>query len=383
MVSILASLRIVFLMFIVLVGAQACFAQAPGSAASSTSSMSPIMVVRAGSSDALYVLWQDETCTLLRCVQLERSMNGGQTFTSVAVPLDTSKLRKYVSPVSQMYFANPRDGYAVVLAGDDPFRPPSVLMRTTNGGRSWSKVEFSPNSTIAGFAASSHYFYAVTTQCPSRTTVCRHDRLNRSVAGTSAWVALPAAKDLAVYWDSGFSMTAFGNDVWLTTQNQLKSPYSPFVATSVNRGESFSSQAQPDLTSVNQCQISSVSAQGLWGLCDQGMMQGDIVYSSDGGALWNEQRCCQLGHFAFGVFDPVSKGAAYFVNEMHPRSLYEVSSESSPPRLVGFTPTGELTSLDFTNGVQGVALSQGTGGSSLDVLWRTDDGGAQWHRVLL
>jgi hypothetical protein len=113
------------------------------------------------------------------------------------------------------------------------------------------------------------------------------------------------------------------------------------------------------------------------------MMQGDIVYSSDGGTGWSEQRCCLLGHFAFGIFDPVSTGAAYFVNEMHPRSLYEVSSESSPPRLVGSTPTGELTSLDLTNGVRGVALSQGTGGSSLDVLWRTDDGGAQWHRVSL
>jgi hypothetical protein len=377
-------LRAVCLAFIVLVYAQIGFAQAPGSAASSPGSMAPIMVVRAGSSDTLYVLWQNESCTLLRCVRLERSINGGQTFTSVAVPLDTSKLRMDVPPVSQMYFANPMDGYAMVLASDNPYRPPSVLMQTTNGGRSWSKVHFASTVSIQGFAASRHYFYAVTAQCASTTSPCKDDRLTRSVAGTSTWTSLLASKNLAVYWANGFSMTAYGNDVWLTTQNQTKSPYSPFVATSVNRGRTFTSLAQPDLTSVNQCQLSSMSSQVLWAQCDQGMMRGDIVYSSNGGANWSEQRCCLLGEFEFGIFEPVSKGAAYLINEVHPRSLYRVSSESSSPRHVALMPRVlGWASLDFTNGEQGLALSDGPNESTPYLLWRTDDGGRQWQRVLL
>lgn len=113
-------------------------------------------------------------------------------------------------------------------------------------------------------------------------------------------------------------------------------------------------------------------------------MRGDIVYSNDAGASWARNSVGQLADLAFGSFDPVSGGGAFFVNQYHPRTLFEVANESSPPRSVGTMPNGNYWfSLTFTNRNQGVALSQGPGGSYPDLLWHTNDGGSQWNRVRL
>jgi photosystem II stability/assembly factor-like uncharacterized protein len=114
------------------------------------------------------------------------------------------------------------------------------------------------------------------------------------------------------------------------------------------------------------------------------MMRGDIVYSENGGESWAANSFGQLSNFAFGAFDPVSTTTAFFVNQWHPRTLFEVASESSPPRAVGTMPNADdWISLVFTNGGEGVALSQGTGGNYPKLLWRTGDGGAHWSRVRL
>src|ERR1019366_2042656 len=101
------------------------------------STFSPTIVARAGSSNVLYVLWESNTCTLRSCLRLERSTNGGGTFTNVSVPPVTPVRGMNTSPISQLYFANPMDGYAVQFASTGPKWTTSALFATFNGGRTW------------------------------------------------------------------------------------------------------------------------------------------------------------------------------------------------------------------------------------------------------
>lgn len=360
----------------------AALAPLTSSGAVAPASLFPAIVSRAGASDVLYVLWESPTCNLQRCLRLERSNNGGQTFSAVAVPPVTPVIGYKSSPIAQMFFANPSDGYALEYGSTGKTWVTTSLFVTFNGGKSWRADQFAPNSEILTMAASRNYFYATVNRCTTKTAKCRASALIRTPVSVSRWTRLALPEEIRRYWIGNVALAASGPDVWLTVQDQVSSPYSPFLATSHNEGNSFIVRAQPDLSSVNSCSLTAVSTTVLWAQCDQGNMQGDIPYSDNGGATWQENQN-GLGRFAFGYFDPISPRADYFINGYHPRVLYRTRGEYSPIRIQGRVPNGSLVSLDFTNGRQGVALGQGTGGEITNHLWRTDDGGVRWKRIIL
>ncbi|MGC2173878.1 MAG: hypothetical protein WA614_00290 [Acidimicrobiales bacterium] len=348
------------------------------------SGMSPSIVVRAGSSNVLYVLWESTTCMRQRCLRLERSNNAGQSFFDVTVPSVTPVRYEKQSPISQLYFANPSDGYALEYGSTGAKWTTTALFATFDGGRVWRRDRFAPNAQILSMASSESYFYATVDQCPSTTSKCSESRLIRSPVSVSKWTRLALPKRLAKYWLGNLSIAASGRNVWLTTQDQTSSPYSPFLATSHNDGRTFNVAVQADLTSVNSCSLMASSPDVLWATCDQGMMQGDVPYSDNGGASWQESGQGLLGRFGFGVFDAVSAHLAYFINVFRQPTLFRVDSETSPARTQVRMPNrGDWISLDFTNAQQGVALSQGNGGGLHNRLWSTDDGGAAWSQVKL
>lgn len=352
------------------------------SSATVLSVMSPAIVARAGSSDVLYVLWESTSCHLQRCLRLERSVNGGQTFSRVAVPPVTRVFGGNTSPISNLYFANPLDGYAEEFASTGSKWSTTTLFVTSNGGQSWRRQEIAPRSVISSMASSARFFYAMTEQCPAKGR-CSHQLLSRSKVGTVRWTQLALPKQMLKYWSS-VEFAAYGRKVWLTAQNQVSKPFSPFLATSLNSGESFTVAVQPELSSVNSCGVLPISSDVLWAACDQGNMHGDVVYSSDGGARWQFNQKSPLGQFYFGVFEPVSKSSAYFINGMYPQTLFRVRSEAATPIAVAKMPNKlNWMSLDLTNGRQGVALSESSGGGFPYILWRTDNGGSHWSRVTL
>jgi hypothetical protein len=286
------------------------------------------------------------------------------------------------SPISTLYFANPDDGYAEEYPSTGQRWASTALFLTLNGGRTWERASLASHATVYGLASSSRYFYAISEQCTAKGE-CDHIQLNRSKVGTTHWTKLVIPREVAKY-GGGIQVSAFGSSLWLSTQNQVSAPYSPYVATSLDDGASFTVAVQPQLTSAGSCGLLPVSEQVLWAECDEGNMQGEILYSRDGGSRWQFDQSNQLGRFDFGVFDPVSKSATYFINEMYPRTLFRTSSEAATPRAVGTMPGNYYwVSLDMTNARQGLALSQGPGGSSLYILWRTADGGTSWSRVAL
>jgi hypothetical protein len=340
----------------------------------------PAIIARAGMTNVFYVLSESNACSIRECLRLERSNNGGRTFFPETVPPITPVHGGDVAPIYNLYFANPTDGYAEEFTSTGAEWASTSLFLTRDGGHSWGRVSIARHVSIFGFASTSRYFYALTEQCSvGKKGKCSHIQLNRSSARTSKWSSLAIPRQISRY-PGNIQVAAFGSRVWLSTQNEDSPPFSPYLATSQNAGSSFTVAAQPQLSSVGSCGLLPVSEEVLWAECDQGMMHGDIPYSRDGGVRWQFDQKNQLGQFGFGVFEPVGD-VAYFINEMHPRTLFRTTSEAAIPRAVGTMPSFTWASLDMTNGKQGLALSAGPGGSSLDILWRTTDGGEHWSRV--
>ncbi len=342
----------------------------------------PSLIARAGDSDVLYVVSQSTACTQRQCKRLVRSNNGGRTFFAVSMPPVTAIRGMNVPQVAGLYFANPNDGYVEEYTSTGTKWATSSLFATFNGGRTWRSVAITPHPSIYGFATSSRFFYALTEECTAK-GMCSDNELSRSRVGTTKWTPMSIPREIRKY-SNDLQVAAFGSSVWLTAQNQLTAPYSPYVATSVNAAESFTVRVQPLLQSVGACVIQPASSTVVWAECDDGNMQGDVLYSNDGGDQWGVEPHGKLAHFGLGVFDAVSPALAYFINEQYPRTLFRTSSGSANARSVGTLPRDAFWfSLDMTSGLNGAALSDGPGGSNLYRLWRTVDGGRQWSRVII
>jgi hypothetical protein len=341
----------------------------------------PAIIARAGTTDIFYVLSESNACGIRECLRLERSDNDGRTFIPEAVPPVTPVLGGSVAPIGNLYFANPRVGYAEEFTSTGAKWATTSIFLTRDGGRSWARESVGAHVSIFGFASTSRYFYALTEQCSvGKKGRCSHIGLSRSSVGTSKWETLELPRQIRKYWDD-FQIAAFGSRVWLSTQNQASAPYSPYLATSLNAGASFTVAVQPQLSSVGSCALLPVSDEILWAECDQGMMRGDIPYSRDAGVRWQYDQKSQLGSFGFGVFEPIGD-VAYFINELHLRTLFRTRSEAATPVAVGTVPGSfNWLSLDITTAGQGLALSENSGGSSPDILWRVTDGGKHWSRV--
>jgi hypothetical protein len=141
----------------------------------------------------------------------------------------------------------------------------------------------------------------------------------------------------------------------------------------------------PTLQSVNGCEIEAVSTEDLWAQCDEGMMAGTVPYSDDGGVHWILDERGHLGQFNFGVFDPVSSALAFFVDPLNKGVMYRVTNGAAVIKAVGRSPdppTPGLLTLAFTNDDQGLALSYPSGDTFKQFLYRTENGGRDWIRVL-
>ena len=105
-------------------------------------------------------------------------------------------------------------------------------------------------------------------------------------------------------------------------------------------------------------------------------MRGDIPYSRDAGVRWQYDQKSQLGSFGFGVFEPIGD-VAYFIDKnctcVH-SSVREARRQLRLPS-APFPEDFNWLSLDITTAGQGLALSENSGGSSPDILWRVTDGG--------
>jgi hypothetical protein len=338
-----------------------------------SSEKNPVLLARAGSSSVVFVLLS-EKCGHHTCFRLERTSDGGQSFSMAKAPPIAGAL-----PTGNLYgldFANPRDGYA--LTSESGVR--TALFATFDGGRSWHREVIRSDQRIAGITSTPTAFYAVSGTCPDLNKSCRGWALDRTTASASEWTG----RSLPISTAHGLEppqVAAYGSNVWLTGQQQ-SAPYHALLATSHDNGRTFSVAIQPALSSVNGCGLEPSSPSVIWAQCDQGNMAGDIPLSRDGGAHWITSDKNLTGNFAWGVFDPVTVDAAYFVNGWHPGALYRIVVQNERTQAIGRPPSQVLSSMVFTSASLGMALSQPIGPSGRQVLYGTSDGGTAW-RVLV
>jgi photosystem II stability/assembly factor-like uncharacterized protein len=343
-------------------------------ATSPVKSPEPVLLTQVGLSHVLYVLWTVNCTDDRSCYALERSDNGGATFTRTNAPAVTFARNGQPGPLYQLDFANTMDGLAVMQSKSAK----SSLYVTFNGGESWQRDVIAPDQRVNSVASTPTTFYAVTSTCPTGASrACPVGQLDSSPVDSMHWT--PHALPIGSKFDSSLpSIAAYGHDVWLTTQEQAK-PYKSLLATSYNNGDTFAVRSKPLLSSVVEAGLTATSSVTLWGVSDQGMMAGDIVFSHDGGATWF------YGHggvsrFGFGTFDPFSTFAAVFVNYMDGSQRHDVqllASASSRAVALGRTPSSWITQLAFVSPEQGLALGQS--GGRYNTLYETSDGAKNWR----
>jgi photosystem II stability/assembly factor-like uncharacterized protein len=338
-----------------------------------------VLLSQVGFSNVLYVAWTVNCAPDKSCYALERSENGGQTFTRVNAPPIAFARNNQSGPLYELDFANANDGLAVIQSANTQ----GSLYVTYNGGVSWERDVLPPNQRAVTVASTSTSFYAVTTTCVDPNRSCMNSQLDSSPVTSTQWTAHPISDGRkAASWLP--SIAAFGHDVWLTKQEQEK-PYASILETSYNGGETFAVRSKPLLSSVAGCSLTATSTVTLWAQCDQGNMHGDIVFSHDGGATWSYGHG-GLAQFGFGTFDPISTFAAVFVNYMDGARLpgiQLVSTASSRSRTLGRVPGTNITQLMFVSRDQGLAVGHGNGVGDFPTLYETSDGAQAWRVSLL
>jgi hypothetical protein len=307
---------------------------------------------------------------------VERSTNGGASFTPMgSIPL-TPKPTAESNPINQFVFPSATTGFATGVYQ-------SHFYVTRDAGRVWTTESIPGINTIREIATTKTYIYAVAAYCPKPTVKCTAWRLERSPISTLRWTGLRIPSPLSRY-ASVMNVTAFGSAVWLSTMDQIAEPYDPYVAESRDLGASFHVTVQPLLDSVTACGIEATSLDVLWAMCDDGNMHGQIIYSDDGGEHWvvNESNTL-LSQFQFGSFDPVNARLAIATNGWDAGKLDAVTNASATPKVVGAIPNDRfVVDLNYLNGRDGVMLTRGIGPLPTSIVLYTDDGGIRWKRVL-
>jgi hypothetical protein len=353
---------------------------APGNsyAASSPTSqqLNPLYVDHAGQSNVNYVLWS-KLCGSSECFRLERIDIADDTSSFVTAPPLSNVPRIAMGGLEQLDFANSLDGFELL---DPGYQKSTQLYATFDGGRSWHHEDFIAGEIVERITSTPSTFYIIGgVKCSTTNQLCLRWQLCSSPVAESRWTKDSRPYDFG--HDSIYpAVAAFGDRVWVTTQEQSK-PYLTPLATSTNSGRTFRVRTVPNLPSVACCGISATSVTTIWAQCDDGNMTGDIEYSNDGGVHWRNLANVTLGEFFFGTFDPVSDNVAFFLNGVHASDFCELIDGASKSVIVGKPPHPQLSSLSFTSQSQGLALSSPVGTLGRQILYETTDGGANWKRV--
>jgi photosystem II stability/assembly factor-like uncharacterized protein len=352
----------------------------------------PQLVVRAGTSNVLYVLYS-AMCDGKQCYRLTRSANGGQTFAKVTTPPINNEYTDAgagTGSLDQLVFANAEDGYAT----ENFWGKQSKLYATFDGGRTWHREHIKGAQFIQSLTKSPTDFYVITEHCDPRHITCTDLQLARSPLQRSEWTSSPVPENVlrGVRPSFGLQLAAYGAKTWILEQTELPPQR---LAISTNGGKSFSIRPEPELTGAATCQLTATSTTSLWANCAQGNQFSELSYSADGGEHWtassmevtvtSDKSKGTVRLLSFGSFDPVAGDVAYATDgvETPPgQAIYQLAAgRSGAFRVVGSLPTSNyFYFLTFTNSKQGLAYAF-VGQGAKNPLWSTDNGGKSWTKI--
>ena len=348
----------------------------PSAYASISSTQTPVLLVRAGSSAVFYVV-TTSGCNAPACLRMYRTNVDATTFALVQPPPVTPEQGGMAgTTLDQVVFANTKDGYATVGATS-----PSTLYVTTNGARTWRRVLHAKNLRIS-VVATSREIFVTTVTCKPRSIVCGQFTTWRASLAATNWVTLPrlwrtGTGPKQTYY--GPSLAAYGGTVW-----ELQTGPNTYLWTSHNNGRTFAraEEKSSELGSVSGCSMTPMSRVSLWAQCPTGM-EVSFWHSGNGGTTWSRASPAnrQFSGTGGGAFDPITANVAVldFGSVATPPDLYRVSEGGSRLTPIGVVRCTSVYPMIFTNVSHGLMICIG----STTVVRRSSDGGATWENVSL
>lgn len=345
-------------------------------AGAATTSVTPLLLARVPASSTIYVV-DSVTCAKGPCLGLERTNNGGATFTARTLPKIGHVRGVPTGTLDALTFANQSDGYALLGAN-----VPKSLYVTTNGAKSWHEVTAAKGVTIVSLTptATSLYGIAATCHTTKRTHSCQNFRLARAPLTASTWTfeTLPGLS-----LQGGFFATdvaASGGSVWISSQSTRS-----LITSSSNAGVSWTTHTAAPLASVSGCALTAMSTSDLWAACPTGMLESFFV-STDAGATWQALHGKPFAGTGGGYFDPVSSSLAY-LDYGAKKPLVRLSDHGRTSTTLGpiscSTANASVRALAFSSKRDGLAICVPNVGNVTGRLEATSDAGVMWHQVEL
>jgi photosystem II stability/assembly factor-like uncharacterized protein len=308
--------------------------------------------------DRDFVLLGTVPCPAGRCYAIERTADGGRSFTRVAAPhgLPTEG----TNPT--LRFADKHDGFVWVPFGWGEF------WSTHDGGGTWQRLRV---PAVVAFTTADGRAYAVTARCTTQT--CSGYRFARGPASAQRWrdSALPFVSDGSV-----IDLAARSRAVWLLGTPRTRFPHHDVLASSTDGGHTFVTSDGPCTPGLGG-DLEPSSARVVWAVCPTGMEAG-ASRSTDGGHTFEPLRTPPLINAA--RLAPASDETAVLAANGAGRPLYRTTDGGATWR-----PLRQLGNDDawydivFTDPRTGNALVQI--GARPPSVWRTTDSGTTWSRI--
>jgi len=220
----------------------------------------------AGAAGVLWLLGT-YTCSAGTSSVIMRSTDGGKSFVRVGSAPPS---------IDALEFATSEDGYAY---GDQGSDGATSLYWTGDGGKVWhlSLAQFREERPSAVVIMSRRVYVIVPKDC-SGDGQCRALDLASSVVTSDAWTAtqLPLSSDEV---NSEVGLAAFGQKVWVVVAGASANA---LLLVSDDGGRSFESLPSRGMSGGLACYAMATSATTLWGFCATGSL-GYAVRSTDGG----------------------------------------------------------------------------------------------------
>jgi photosystem II stability/assembly factor-like uncharacterized protein len=304
--------------------------------------------------DRDFALLGTAPCSVGRCYVIERTADGGRSFTRVAAPrgLPTEGTNPALT------FADANDGFVRVPFGWGEF------WSTHDGGATWRRLRF---PSVVAFTTARGETYAVIARCTTQT--CSGYRFARGPVSASRWreSPLPFVPDGSV-----IDLAARGRNVWLLGTPRQTRYQHDVLARSIDGGRTFVTGDGPCVPGLGG-DLEPSSAQVVWAVCATGAAR-----STDGGATFNPLRPPPLANAA--RLAPASDQTAVLAANGAARPLYRTADGGAtwqPLRLPGHDDVWH--DVVFADARTGEALVQ-VGAHSV-AAWRTTDGGTTWSRI--
>lgn len=323
-----------------------------------------------GTTLTFVVIAKSADCSSAGCFQLERTTDNGSTFTALHLPPISSAPGSSSGNLSQLIFANSRDGFASLDVANS-----FDWYVTTDGAESWQRLNAGPGESIIELVPTRTDLYAVVARCV-KAYKCANYRIALKSLNGNRWTTESLPELLS---KGNFALGAYGSHVWAN----LQGPRSPLLFTSHDAGRTFSERSTSPLASVSACGVTPMSSTVLWAECPTGMLV-SFFSSVDAGVHWISISRYEFSGTGGGAFDPVSSSLAYLnfgPFTKRAKDLYAITNSGHTMTAVGSLACTSTNYLDFSDATHGLVICQKNGFLASTQLLRTSDGGRNWTKV--